>query len=108
MSSPWPKRIAIFGIDHQSGHASPGQEHAFIRSRRRSSDDGLSFEVRDDGPGFDATRASDGMGLQNMRDRVGALDGRLSITPAAGDGTIVSGVIPLRTSENSTGSRTGA
>jgi signal transduction histidine kinase len=56
--------------------------------------------VRDDGPGFDATVASSGIGLQNMRDRLGALDGRLSITPAAGDGTIVSGVIPLRASES--------
>jgi signal transduction histidine kinase len=46
------------------------------------------------------------MGLQNMRDRLGALDGRLSITKAGSDGTIVSGAIPLRTSENSTGPRT--
>ena len=45
---------------------------------------------------IDATTASGGMGLQNMGDRVGALDGRLSITRAGSDGTIVSGVIPLR------------
>jgi signal transduction histidine kinase len=73
----------------------------------REDADGLSFEVRDDGPGFDASTASGGIGLQNMRDRLGALDGRLSITRDGSDGTIVSGVVPLRASENSTGSRAG-
>jgi signal transduction histidine kinase len=56
----------------------------------------LIFEVTDDGPGFDASTAGDGMGLQNMRDRLGALDGRLAImnSPDRG-GTRVSGSIPL-------------
>jgi hypothetical protein len=62
--------------------------------------------VRDDGPGFDASTASGGMGLQNMRDRLGALDGRLSITGAGSGGTIVSGSVPVRMNENPTGSRT--
>jgi signal transduction histidine kinase len=92
-------------IQNATKHGGPGVR---ISIELREDADGLSFEVRDDGPGFDATTASDGMGLQNMRDRLGALDGRLSITPAGSDGTIVSGVIPLQTSESSTGSRTGA
>jgi signal transduction histidine kinase len=65
--------------------------------------DELSFEVRDDGPGFDASTAPGGMGLQNMRDRLGALDGRLTIASSGSTGTIVSGAIPLRTCENPTG-----
>ena len=62
----------------------------------RGNEDELRFEVSDDGPGFDSSAAHDGMGLQNMRDRLGALDGRLTIVTSAGHGTIVSGSIPLR------------
>lgn len=40
-----------------------------------------------DGPGFDASQAHAGTGLQNMRDRVGALDGDISLVTAVGDGT---------------------
>jgi glucose-6-phosphate-specific signal transduction histidine kinase len=36
----------------------------------------------DDGPGFDASKAHYGAGLQNIRDRLGALDGRLSTLDA--------------------------
>jgi hypothetical protein len=35
-----------------------------------------------------------------MRDRVGALDGRVSIVTAVGQGTVVSGSIPLRRDEH--------
>jgi signal transduction histidine kinase len=62
----------------------------------REDDDRLSFEVTDDGPGFDPAQAHGGTGLQNIRDRVGALDGRVSIVTAIGDGATVSGSIPLR------------
>jgi len=61
----------------------------------REDDDKLSFEVTDDGPGFDPSRPHGGTGLQNMRDRVGALDGHVSIVTAIGDGTTVSGSVPL-------------
>jgi len=56
----------------------------------------LSFEVSDDGPGFDPSAAPAGAGLQNIRDRVGALDGRVSIVTAPGQGTVVSGAVPIR------------
>jgi signal transduction histidine kinase len=57
--------------------------------------DQLSFRVSDDGPGFDLSRPHFGTGLQNMRDRVGALDGRVTIVTAVGQGTTVSGFVPL-------------
>jgi signal transduction histidine kinase len=55
----------------------------------------LRLEVRDDGPGFDSTRPSQGLGLQNMRDRIGAIAGHISITSAPGHGTLVSAAVPL-------------
>ena len=48
----------------------------------REQDGELTFQVTDDGPGFDPSHANTGAGLQNMRDRIGALDGRLSIIAA--------------------------
>jgi signal transduction histidine kinase len=54
----------------------------------------LHFEVRDDGPGFQ-TDGVRGRGLPNMRDRVEALGGQLSIESEPGRGTRVNGTIPL-------------
>jgi signal transduction histidine kinase len=54
----------------------------------------LQFEVRDDGPGFQ-TDAVHGRGLHNMRDRVEAVGGQLSIESEPGNCTRVSGTIPL-------------
>ena len=61
-------------------------------------DDGdeLRFEVTDDGTGFDPADAHGGMGLQNIRDRVGAIEGRVSFISAVGAGTVVAASIPLR------------
>jgi signal transduction histidine kinase len=57
---------------------------------------GIGFQVSDDGPGFDVAKATDGMGLQHMRDRMLLLGGRLSIVSQAGAGTVVSGGISRR------------
>jgi len=54
----------------------------------------LSFEVRDDGLGF-APDAVHGRGMRNMRDRIEAVGGRLSIQSDPGVGTRVTGAIPL-------------
>jgi signal transduction histidine kinase len=57
-------------------------------------DDGaLRFEVRDDGSGFTAATA-EGTGLMNMRDRISAVGGRLTIDSAPGRGTRVTGSVP--------------
>jgi signal transduction histidine kinase len=54
----------------------------------------LRFEVRDDGPGFGAADA-DGSGLRNMRDRIEAIGGELTIESVPGRGTRVAGWVPL-------------
>jgi signal transduction histidine kinase len=42
----------------------------------REHSDQLTFQVTDDGPGFDASNVRPGAGLQILRDRLGALDRR--------------------------------
>ena len=59
------------------------------------SDDALSFTVRDSGRGFDQTQAQ-GQGLRNMFERMNGIGGWLSIESRAGQGTTISGGIPLR------------
>ena len=55
----------------------------------------LRVEVRDDGVG--GVRP-DGSGLQGLRDRLAALDGRLEIECPAGGGTLVAASIPIAAS----------
>ena len=55
----------------------------------------LRFEVGDTGAGFDPERTGHGMGLTDMRDRIGALGGTLAVHSDPSLGTRVSGSIPL-------------
>jgi signal transduction histidine kinase len=64
----------------------------------RVSDDGrlLTFEVSDDGAGFEADpRGASGHGFINMTDRLGTVGGHLGVRSAPGAGTTVRGEIPL-------------
>ena len=56
---------------------------------------GLLFEVADDGAGFDVRGGKVGAGFTNMSDRVGAIGGTLRVESAPGQGTTISGAIPL-------------
>lgn len=59
----------------------------------------LTFEVTDDGCGFDPAASKRGHGLQNMSDRVDALGGEISVSSAPGEGTTVTGRIPVKSME---------
>jgi signal transduction histidine kinase len=61
-----------------------------------ATDGALTFSVADDGAGFDHRAVPAGSGLQNMADRVEALDGSLRVTSAPGAGTTVAGTVPVR------------
>jgi signal transduction histidine kinase len=54
---------------------------------------GLAFEVRDDGQGFNITVRS-GNGLANMQDRLAAVGGRLRVVSAPECGAAVQGWVP--------------
>jgi signal transduction histidine kinase len=58
--------------------------------------DQLHLEVRDNGPGFDVRTVHDGVGLQNMRDRMGAVRGTVEIVSDPGHGTLVAASAPLQ------------
>ena len=55
----------------------------------------LRFEVRDGGVGFTPGDGDDGNGLINMRDRVAAVDGALTVSSRQGEGTLVEGWVPI-------------
>jgi signal transduction histidine kinase len=57
---------------------------------------GLLFAVADDGPGFDVSNARGGHGFVNMADRLGAIGGTVRWDSAPGEGTRISGSVPLR------------
>ncbi len=56
----------------------------------------LTFDVRDDGTGFDADRVTRGAGLINMGDRVDALGGSVAVMSRPGAGTHVRGQLPVQ------------
>jgi signal transduction histidine kinase len=69
---------------------------ATVRIRLRGSAADVSFEVADDGPGFDRSRVPPGAGgLQHMADRLAALGGSLQVDAVLGRGTTVTGRIPV-------------
>jgi signal transduction histidine kinase len=55
----------------------------------------LTFEVEDDGQGFDPHRVKPGSGLTNMADRLEALGGEFTLTSERGRGTTVWGRVPV-------------
>jgi len=56
--------------------------------------DGLRFEVRDDGRGFDVDARTYGHGLTNIHDRLVAVGGTLLVESFPGRGTRIAGTIP--------------
>jgi signal transduction histidine kinase len=68
--------------------------HVAVRLRAANGD--LSFEVSDDGRGFDPERTPMGSGLVNMADRLAALGGSLEVRSRPGEGATVAGRLPVR------------
>jgi signal transduction histidine kinase len=72
-----------------------GASHAVVRLSQ--ADRALSFEVADDGRGFDAGRTLYGTGLQGIADRLAALGGTLEVRSVPGAGTALLGMVPVHT-----------
>jgi signal transduction histidine kinase len=74
-----------------------GASQAVIRLAAPGSE--LTFEVTDDGAGFDPGSKAYGTGLQGMADRLHAHGGSLAVRSAPGAGTTVAGRLPGRVLE---------
>ncbi len=66
-----------------------------VSVRLQEADGELSFEVTDDGAGFDPATVVAGSGLANMSDRLDAAGGSLNMESAPGRGTTVRGKVPV-------------
>src|SRR6185295_13081846 len=69
-------------------------EEATITVTITATETTLDFTVADTGPGFDASVAIEGHGFVNMRDRLGAVGGTLTVDSDS-TGTRIGGHIPL-------------
>jgi signal transduction histidine kinase len=85
----------VQALQNAERHA-PG---AALEIRLETVEDGVRFVIKDEGPGFDPSRADAGEGMQIMNDRVAALAGELSVESARGRGTTVTGRVPVRALE---------
>ncbi|TXI18605.1 MAG: hypothetical protein E6Q62_06180 [Nitrosomonas sp.] len=59
-------------------------------------DDFLSLKIEDNGKGYDTSQQFTGLGLVGMRERVIALDGRMTVRSAPNEGTEINIRLPLR------------
>jgi signal transduction histidine kinase len=82
----------VEALQNVAKHA-PGAISARVVIGERDST--LRFSVTDDGPGFRKGETRLGAGMINMRDRMAAVGGELRIRSAPGQGTSISGEIPL-------------
>jgi signal transduction histidine kinase len=82
-------RIVQEGLGNARRHAGASRVEVVIGQR-----DGRRFvSVRDDGAGFDQEQVAPGLGLESMRRRAEAIQGRLSLRSAPGEGTAVEVVL---------------
>jgi signal transduction histidine kinase len=81
----------VEAIQNATKHAGPGARVTVTLERMGGE---VQFVVADEGAGFDPTRASEGVGLRSMRDRIGAVGGELEIRSSPGAGTRVRATVP--------------
>jgi signal transduction histidine kinase len=83
---------AVEAIHNAAKHAGPSTNVEVSLTERP---DTVEFQIDDDGPGFDTTAATDGNGLVNMIDRIGALGGTLEVASTPGQGTTIMASVPV-------------
>jgi PAS domain S-box-containing protein len=85
---------AYFTVSEALTNVAKYANASHARVRVANGDDRLVVEVQDDGVG--GAEAATGSGLSGLADRVGAVDGELSVTSPPGEGTLVRAVLPLQ------------
>ena len=87
--------VCLEALQNVTKHARASRVEINLRSLANE----LSFEVTDDGAGFEAAKDVRGSGLRNMIDRIDGMGGRLVIQSSAIRGTTVSGTVPISAME---------
>ncbi|HEX5720403.1 MAG TPA: histidine kinase [Thermoanaerobaculia bacterium] len=88
-------RIAQEALSNVAHHARARTVEVRLEKTEQDGAPALLLQVRDDGQGFDPAGQSAGMGLRNMRERLEAVNGRLEVRSAPGEGTEVRACTPL-------------
>lgn len=89
-------RIAQEGLTNAARHADACRVTLTLARRGQTASDMIELTIKDDGKGCDDVRASfDGLGLRGMRERAAAFGGRIRISSANGQGTVLRVTIPL-------------
>jgi signal transduction histidine kinase len=83
---------AVEAIHNAAKHAGP---YANVEVSLTEQPTKIEFQIDDDGRGFDTTAATDGNGLVNMTDRIGALGGTLEVASTPGRGTTIVASVPV-------------
>jgi signal transduction histidine kinase len=85
--------VVLEALQNVAKHAH-GARHVDVRLHDEGGE--LRFSIRDDGPGADPAELERGAGITNMRDRMAAAGGMLTVTSRRGLGTQVRGRVPVR------------
>jgi signal transduction histidine kinase len=86
-------RVAQAAVSNAARHAKPTELHLSVTSTPQ----GTTLEVKDDGIGFDpaaAEAARTGMGLFLMRERLGLVNGQLTVVSVPGTGATIRASVP--------------
>jgi len=86
-------RIAQEALSNIARHARA--QHVTLSLSQAQPGGPVALEIHDDGQGFDAATAPQGMGLNNIRQRVAALGGKLEIQSTPGAGTTLCARVEL-------------
>jgi signal transduction histidine kinase len=85
-------RIAQEAINNALRHGRPEK----LNVQLIYSEGEILLTVEDDGVGFDPEKVKEGVGLQSMRTRAGAMSGDIEIVSKEGKGTIISVAVPIQ------------
>ena len=96
---PTPVEAALYfccmeAVQNAAKHSGAGE----VRVRFSGDSDRWRLVISDDGAGFDQAQGAAGVGLLNMRDRLDAVGGTVTVRSQPGRGTTVTAVVP-RTGE---------
>lgn len=86
-------RLIQEALNNVAKHAHAQQVRVVLRAEEQ----GLSISISDNGVGFEPSsiEASDRLGLRQMRERIAALGGHLSLLSHSGEGTVIRAWVPV-------------